>query len=214
MPQARSEAWRIFASAPTQLDRDELVALGYAGLAMAASAWPGYCERNGFDPQAYQYFAAYARRRMKGAMLDAMRTSDWVSRSVRNRAKLLRAADPADVKTEAQLEKETGLTAAQIRETVAGVARRPVSMDAEPVDVAEDDDVEGQVLVRAILSAAVAALEELPEEVQIVIALRYHQGKDLRQIADMLNRTPDEVSAMHVSGVVTVREAMAAAASE
>lgn len=213
MPQARSEAWRVFSSAPTQLDREELVALAYAGLAMAAAAWPEYCDRNKFDPKAYQYFAAYARRRMKGAILDALRSQDWVSRSVRNRAKALRAADPADVKTEEQLSEETGLTIEQIRQTVAGVARRPVSMDAEPVDVAEDEGVEDQVLVRAILAAAVAELERLPEETQIVVALRYHQGKDLKEIAELLNRNMDEVSAMHASGIIAVREAMAAAAT-
>jgi RNA polymerase sigma factor FliA len=213
MVQARSEAWKIFQNAPTQLDRDELTSLAYSGLAMAAAKWPDYCARNEFDPAAYHYFAAYALRRIRGAILDALRAQDWVSRSVRGRAKAIRAADPSDSKTEAQLSAETGLTIAQIRATIAGVARRPVSMDAEPVDVAEDDDVEGQVLVRAIIEAAMSAMETLGEETQIVLALRYHQQLELKEIAGLLDRTEQEVSVMHVDGILAVRDAMAAAAT-
>lgn len=214
LPQARSEAWKIFASAPTQLDKDELVSLAYTGLAMAAAKWPDYCARNSFNEQAYHYFAAYALRRIRGSMLDAMRSADWVSRSVRSRAKALRAADPSDNKTEKQLSEDTGLTVRQIRDTITGVARRPVSMQAEPVDVPEDESVEGQVLVHAILGAAVDLIETFTEEEQIILALRYFRGMELKDIAGELNRTEPEVQAIHVKCIVAVREVMAGAAIE
>jgi RNA polymerase sigma factor for flagellar operon FliA len=214
MPQARSEAWRAFQRAPHVLDRDELTSLAYTGLAMAASMWGPYCERRGFSPQAYQYFAAYALRRMRGAILDYQRSVDYVSRSVRSRAKAITEAGYDVGASVDEVAAETSLTPAQIRDTVAAVSRRPVSMDAEPVDVAEVTDVEGQAQVHLMLEAAVAALRKLPEEVQIVIALHYHQSAELEEIAAVLNRSKDEIAAFHIEGCFAVRDAMAQAISE
>lgn len=128
MPQARSEAWKIFQSAPQQLDREELQSLAYLGLVMAAERWERYCAEHGYSPDATEYFAAYALRRLRGAMLDAMRSQDWVTRSVRSRAKAIRAAGQDLGATEEQISETTGLTTQQIRDTLAGVARRPVKI--------------------------------------------------------------------------------------
>ena len=87
LPQARTEAWRRFSAAPQQLELDEMIQLASLGLVMAASRWEQYCAENHYDPGATEYFAAYALRRMRGSMLDAMRSSDWVTRSTRHRAK-------------------------------------------------------------------------------------------------------------------------------
>lgn len=214
LPQARSEAWRCFQSAPQQLELDELVSLANVGLAQAAARWETYCADHGYDPAAVQYFPPYALRRMRGAMLDYMRSVDWVTRSVRGRAKRLRDAGADTGATEAQLAEATGLTTAQIRETAAAVARRPVSMDAEPVDVAEDHDVEGAAAVAAVLDAVVTALAAQPWKVQTVVALRYHQAMDLREIAATLQLTEAEVSEAHAIGILAVHEAMVRAASD
>jgi RNA polymerase sigma factor (sigma-70 family) len=225
LPQARSEARKAWRRAPA-LDREELVSLAYTGLAMAASAWSGYCERNGFDVSCgtwpcqrpdicgTRFFAAYALRRMRGAILDYQRQADWVSRSVRTRARAIRDAGYDLGTSEADTAAQTGLTPAQIRDTIAAVARRPVSADAEPVDVAEDDDVEGQAQVRLLLAAAVDTIRTLPEEVQIVLALRYYSQAEPAEIASLLNRTADEVAVFHMRGITAVRAAMVQAAAE
>jgi RNA polymerase sigma factor FliA len=214
LPQARTEAWKAFQRAPQQLDREELVSLAYTGLAMAAAMWPDYCARNGYDPHAYNFFAAYALRRMRGAILDYQRQADWVSRSVRTRAKAIREAGYDLGVSEADTAAATGLSTAQIRDTVAAVARRPVSFDAEPADAPEDEDVESQAQVRIMLAAAVTAIRRLPEEIQIVLALRYHRDASPGEIAPLLNRTPAEVDALCTRGITVVREAMAGAIAE
>src|SRR5215475_14838255 len=83
IPQARSEAWRAFQKAPHALDREELESIALAGLVQAASMWPDYCDRNGYDPARAVdgYFHAYALRRMRGAILDYLRSVDWVTRN-------------------------------------------------------------------------------------------------------------------------------------
>jgi RNA polymerase sigma factor FliA len=214
MPQARSEAWRRYQAAPQQLDLDELVSLASTGLAMAGARWERYCSENDYDPGATQYFAAYALRRMRGAMLDYMRSADWVTRSVRSRAKALRQAGQDLGASAEELGTRTGLSAQQISDTLAAVARRPVSMDAEPVDIADSDDVEGQAVVNSVLVAAVGALRKQPLDVQAVLALRYHQGKELREIAVLIGRTEAETAELHTTGILAVHAAMVAAVAE
>jgi RNA polymerase sigma factor for flagellar operon FliA len=226
LPQAQSEAWRVFQAAPQQLDREELVSLAYTGLAMAAARWPDYCAERGFSPGCGEvpcrdpltcgtrYFAAYSLRRMRGAMLDAMRSSDWVTRSVRGRVKLLREAGADLGRTEAELVRDTGLTREQVRDALARVARRPVSSDAEPVDVADPASVEDDVMTRSVLDAAAAAVRAQPPAVQVVLTLHYHLRREFREIAVLLGSTPDEVSEMHSAGVEAVHDAMIRAVGE
>jgi RNA polymerase sigma factor FliA len=214
MPQARSEAWRMFSTAPQQLDLGELTSWAYMGLAQARDRWPDYCASRGYSPEATQYFAAYALRRIRGSMYDSLRKLDWVSRSTRRRAKDLREAGQDLGAGEAELAQRTGLSPQQIRTTVAAVARRPVSLDAEPVDVPDSDDVEGQAAVSIVLSAAVLALRRQHPDVQAVIALRYHQDRDVQEIAELFGRSRAEVEDLHTAGVLAVHAAMLSAVAE
>lgn len=214
MPQAKAEAWKLFNTAPQQLSLDELVSWAYLGLSKAGDRWQGYCEKNSYSPDATQYFAAYALRYIRGTMVDSLRSSDHVTRSMRRRAKDLRDAGQDLGVGESELAEKTGLTVQQIRATVAAVARRPVSMDAEPVDIADDDDVEGQAVVNTVLAAAVQVLLAQPPDVQAVIALRYHQGMDLRAVATQLGWPESEVGDLHTAGILAVHEAMLSAVDE
>lgn len=214
VPQARSEAWKVFQTAPQTLDRDELTSLALLGLAQAAERWPVYCEKNGYSPDALEYFAAYALRRIRGAMLDYLRSQDWLSRAMRGRAKALRDAGMDTGVSEAELARRTGLTIAQVRETQAALARRPVSVDAEPVDLTEPGDVESAAMVSVVLDAVVTALRGQGPEITVIIALRYYRGWELADIAPLLGRGLDEVRRFHDQGVLAVHQAMAAAATE
>lgn len=214
LPQARNEAWKVFQTAKHALDLDELISIAYTGLWQAAVRWTEYCSKHGYDPGATQYFAAYATRRMRGAMLDAMRSNDWLTRSMRSRAKLLREAGQDLGRTEAELSTETGMTPEQIRETLAGVARKPVSVDAEPVDIPEQQGVESQVMVATVLGAVVREMKTLPMPVQVVLCLHYFAGKELREIAELLREPESRVSAMHIDGVLSVHKKMVGAVQD
>jgi RNA polymerase sigma factor FliA len=214
LPQARAEAWRWFQRAPQQLELDELVSLGAHGLAMAGARWETYCAEHGYDPGRLEYFPPYALRRMRGSILDYMRSVDWVTRSTRGKAKRLREAGQDLGATEAQLTAETGLDARQIRDTMAAVARRPVSMDAEPVEVTDAADVEGQAVVNAVTGKLVEAMCAQPPLVQAVLALHYHQGLGFREIAELLSVTEPEITSANQAGLLAVHTAMVSAASD
>lgn len=220
MPQARSEAWKVFSNAPHALDLDDLTSLAYTGLMMAATRWPQYCAERSFHPGCGQvpcadpvtcgtrFFAAYCLRRIRGAMLDAMRSADWVTRSMRTKAKLIRDAGQDLGKSEAELASATGLSTRQIRDTLSGVAARPVSFDAESHDVPDSGDTESQVFVSGVLGAVAAEMNGLDPETRVVLAMRFHQGLDFEVIAGKLGTTVDRVTGLHNAGVLAVHDVM------
>jgi RNA polymerase sigma factor for flagellar operon FliA len=208
MPQAKSEAWKVFQSAPHALDLDDLTSLAYTGLVMAATRWPQYCAERGFDPGATQYFAAYCLRRIRGAMLDAMRSADWVTRSMRAKAKAIAEADAGHGRGEDEIAAATGLSRRQIRDTLAGVAGRPVPFDAESHDVAGPGDTESQVVVSSVLDAVLAVLDRLDGRAQVVVALRFHRGLDFAEIAGLLGLPEQRVTDLHNAAVLAVHDAM------
>src|SRR5690348_3659452 len=73
----------IAAKIPRHVSRDDLISAGMAGLAQAA--------RN-FDAERGISFDRYASTRIRGALLDELRSCDWASRSVRSRARQVQGA--------------------------------------------------------------------------------------------------------------------------
>jgi RNA polymerase sigma factor for flagellar operon FliA len=211
VPQARSEAYKVWQRAPHALEMDELESLALSGLAAAGARWPAYCAEKGHDPGALEYFAAYALRRMRGSMLDWLRSQDWVTRSARTRAKLLRDAGQDRGLTDAELAAATGMDLATVRETIAAVSARPVSMDAEPHDVQSADDVEGQAVVSQVLSAACGVIDRLGDPSRTILVLRYYHGLTVPELAACIGLAAEEASRLYQEALFEVHGAMLAA---
>jgi len=208
MPQARGEAYKVWQRAPHALELDELHSIALTGLAQSAARWERYCHEHGHSPQAYEYFGAYAMARMRGAMLDSLRSQDWVTRSDRTRAKAIRDAGQDRGASEAELAATTGMTVAEVRSTMAAVSARPVSMDAEPHDVADDYDVESAAVVSEVLAAVTGVTRRLPPETQVLLALRYYAGRSLAEAAAALGMEPGEAGRRHAAAVLAIHDAM------
>lgn len=208
VPSARAEAYRVWQRAPHALEMDELEAIALSGLAAAAHRWPVYCREKGHDPTAWQFYRAYVTRRMRGAMLDYLRSQDWVTRSARTKSKALRAAGQDRGLTDAELAAATGMSVAEVREVTAAVAARPVSMDAEPHDVAGEDDVEGQAVVSQVLAAVSGVISRLGDHERVILVLRYHQGMALPDIAPYAGVTPDEAVRLHQASILEIHAEM------
>jgi RNA polymerase sigma factor FliA len=208
MPQARAEAYKVWQRAPHALELDELESLALGGLAAAQARWEAYCAEKGHDPTRYEYFPAYCLRRMRGAMLDWLRTQDWVTRSARTRAKAIRDAGQDRGLSEEELSAATGLTVTEIRGTLAAVSARPVSLDAEPHDVAGTEDVEGAAVVSEVLGAVISAMAGLPRPAREILVLRYYHGQGIEQAAAVAGVTPEEGAGLYATAVLAVHDAM------
>lgn len=208
-PQARAEAYKAWQRAPHALELEELHAEALTGLAQARARWFRYCEVNSFSPAETRFYAAYCLRRIRGAILDAMRANDWVTRSARTRAKQLREAGADRGLPEAELAAATGLTAREIRETTAAVAARPFSFDAEPYDVADAaEDVEGAAVVSSVLGSVTGALAALGGDAQRLLVLRYYEGLTVPEAAAALGMDPDQARELHEEAVLAVHDEM------
>src|ERR1700690_1474441 len=83
LPLVKAIAVRVHENLPVHVDLDDLVHAGILGLFDAA---------NKFDPEKQVVFPAYAKHRIKGAILDSLRQLDWASRDMRRRHKQVEAA--------------------------------------------------------------------------------------------------------------------------
>lgn len=208
MPQVRAEAWKVYQRAPHALDLDEMQALGLLGLAQATAKWNDYCWRRGFDPDRTEYFIAYVLRRVKGAMLDALRSQDWVTRSSRTKAKMLRDAGQDLGLDEQTLARRAGLTVQEVRDTVAAVSARPVSLDAELHDVPSADGTESQAVVSSVLMEFMRVVTARSPEARALVALRYYYGCSLAECAEVIGITEDEAARLHQEVILAAHSAM------
>lgn len=210
-PQARSEAWRAFQKAPHVLELAELESQALFGLAQAAARWLPYCAERGHDPWAFHYYAAFCLRRMRGAILDAMRAADWVTRAERTRAKQLRDIGQEYPMSEQELAAVTGMSPQEVRSTMAVVSARPVSMDAEPHDFASEDDVQSSALVSLALEAASCTVRSLPPDAQRLLVLRYYYGKSVADAAAIAGVGAQCAAEVHFTAVTAVHRSLAEA---
>lgn len=215
LPLAESLAKQVWNTAPYALELDELRGIAYLGLVQIADRWEAYCAENGHDPAATQYFKVMVVRRVRGAIYDALRRSDWATRLLRSRAKALQEAGQDTGLSETELAERSGLTLDEVRATIRDMAqRRPLSLDAEEVEPFADRDVESSAVTSGILARVVECIRGMSTEERIVIALHYYQGLQLGQVAAATGMAESRVSTLHAEAVLTIHEAMRAAATE
>jgi RNA polymerase sigma factor for flagellar operon FliA len=203
---------------PAHVEEADLISYGLGGLISAI-------ER--FDLTREIKFETYAITRIRGAIIDELRTLDWVPRSVRARArefervnmklesKLRRAPTDDEMATELeisvndfqdQLVQISNSTIVALDElwSVSDASGDSVSLlDTLPDRGAPDP----QVLVdeselRDRIADAIAAL---PEREKLVVALYYYENQTLREIGEVLGVTESRVSQLHTKAVLRLR---------
>jgi RNA polymerase sigma factor FliA len=201
---------------------DELVSAGTLGLVQTLEA---------FDITRGLAFSTYAMRRIRGSMLDELRSRDWVPRSVRSKGRQLaiaaaqlegrlgRAPEPAEVAQALSLDMETYW---RWREEVDGAVL--VSLDgsissehAESATLREtlqDKSAESPgeaVTQQETISNVQHAIGMLPHKERTVLALYYYEELNLRQIAEVLHVTESRVSQIRTQALKRLRQHLSTA---
>jgi RNA polymerase sigma factor for flagellar operon FliA len=202
-PLVKYVAGRLRTRMPDTVDQDDLVSDGVLGLMDAI-------ER--FEPQRGLSFQTFAVPRIRGAIIDGMRSMDFVPRSVRDK---LRVVQRAQVRLEErlgrapeedELAKEAGIPLQQLRDLSRQSNSNHASLDdfdlADELSSAADHVVE-QGDVNASL---MRVIEELAERDQVIIALYYFEGLTLAEIGQVLGVTESRVSQVHRRATITLRE--------
>jgi RNA polymerase sigma factor for flagellar operon FliA len=190
LPMVRRLAWHVHGSGRTGIEIDDLVQAGLVALTECAQKHNGPTEDG---------FAAYAKLRVRGAMVDLVRRSTPLSRAASDRRRLLRDASAALTTTlgrapsEDELAEAMGITPNALAELRA--ASEPLRF--EPSDDAYSDrdsafaddrpdsfELLADEQTRGQVAAAIAAL---PERLQMVIQLYFVEELNLAEIADVLS---------------------------
>lgn len=211
-PLAQSLAQQVWRTAPHALELDEMRGIANLGLVTAATRWTSFCAEKGHDPHQLQFFKPYVVRRVYGSLIDAIRASDWATRSLRTRAKALLEAGQDKGLSDKELAARTGMTVLEVRATIRGMAQRPVSLEGAELDPVAGTNVESSAFTRFVLASVVDVIRTLPRDEQTVLALVYFNNMQLQQVAKALGVPDSRVSELHASAVLTVHQAMVKAA--
>lgn len=211
---AQSLAQQVWRTAPHALELDELCGIAYLGLVSAARRWEPYCKERNFSVDALEYFKPFVVRRVHGSLIDAIRSSDWATRSLRNRAKALQDAGQDKGVPEKELAERSGMTVQEVRNTIRGMAQRPVSLEAEELDPVANHGVESDAFTADMLGTVVGTIQDLDVDQQIVLTLHYFQGLQLQEVARTMGISESRASQLHAKAVLAVLDQMKTTATQ
>jgi len=220
-PLVKYVSGRMASGLPAHVEEADLISYGLSGLISAI-------ER--FELEREIKFETYAITRIKGAIIDELRSLDWVPRSVRARA---RAIERANTKLEHKLQRaptdeemarELEMTVTEFQDALLQISNSTVAALDElwTVSDASGDQVSlldtlqdpgapdpAHVIDATDLKDRIAdAIARLPEREKLVVALYYYENLTLREIGEVLGVTESRVSQLHTKAVLRLRGRM------
>ncbi len=210
-------AYRIAVRLPPYIDINDLISSGIIGLMDAIEK---------YDPSRGAKFRTYAEFRIKGAMLDELRSLDWIPRSVRQKASELENV---------YFKLEQRLGRAAYDEEVADALN--IDMDeyfnilkkASPIPIfsfddlwdgdkggekknsldcladSKDSDPQTSLKLNEIKNIIARAIDGLPEQERIMVSLYYYEELTMKEIGEVLGITESRISQIHTKAVLRLR---------
>ncbi|MFQ5556822.1 MAG: RNA polymerase sigma factor WhiG [Acidimicrobiales bacterium] len=224
-PLVKYVAGRVGVGLPQNVEQADLVSYGVFGLIDAIEK---------FDPERGYKFETYAIARIKGAILDELRSIDWVPRSVRAKARTLeRAYAKLEAlhhrpPTDREVAEELGVTERQLQHTLSQISFvGVVALDemlaagdrGESVTLGETvpdhgDGPVGLYEVEEMRQILASSINRMPEREKIVLTLYYYEGLTLAEIGRVLGVTESRVCQIHTKAVLQLRSRIRAAQRE
>lgn len=197
---------------PSHVNRDDLTSAGLTALVLAARA---------YDAERGVPFDRYAATRIRGALLDELRSIDWASRSVRRRARDLSETRSAlanalgRTPSVTEVARAAGLTEDEVAANDDDVARAQVlslqGSTTTPIDelvphrAPSPEDLLEQAEKLEYLREAI---EELPDRLRIVVQDYFFAERPMADIAAELGVTDSRISQMRAEALVLLRDAL------
>ena len=218
LPTVRYLARRIHERLPQHVDLDDLVSAGVVGLIDALSK---------FDHEKKVQFKSYAQFRIRGAILDSLRTLDWSPRELRRKGRAVEEAIRSVTQrmgrapAEAEIAGEMKLSLAEYQGLLGdlkgleiGSLHMERSQDSGDEELAyipgaPDEDPLFRCLKGEMKQRLADAIEDLPEKERMVLTLYYYEELTMKEIGLTLGVVESRVSQIHSSAVVRLRGAMA-----
>jgi RNA polymerase sigma factor for flagellar operon FliA len=221
-PLVKYVAGRVGVGLPPNIEQADLVSYGIFGLIDAIEK---------FDLERAIKFETYAISRIKGAIIDELRSIDWIPRSVRYKAREVEKAYAAlEAKlhrspTESEVAEELGIKLEELHTIFSQVSFvNVVALDElltaggekgdklSLVDTLEDTKAEDPVAAfetEETKYLLARAINTLPEREKIVVTLYYYEGLTLAEIGQVLGVTESRICQMHTKAVLQLRGKLA-----
>ena len=217
LPIVRFLARRIHERLPQHVDIEDLVSAGVVGLMDAFSK---------FDPEKKVQFRSYAQFRIRGAILDSLRTLDWSPRELRRKGRAVeeairvltqrmgRAPGEAEVAAEMLLSlEEYQQLLGELKGLEIGTLHMERNEDSGEEELAyipgrPEDDPLFHCLRGELEDRLTEAISNLPDRERLVMTLYYYEEMTMREIGLALGVVESRVSQVHASAVVHLRAAL------
>lgn len=213
-PLVKRIAYHLLSRLPPSVQADDLIQAGSIGLIEAS--------RN-FDSGKGASFATYAGIRIRGAMLDEIRRTDWTPRSVHRKAREVAAAvrrienekgrDARDVEVAAEM----GIDLIQYHKILQDATRCRIFSFEDPGPLADEpfssadkrpnqpfENLQDEDFKKGLAEA----IKGLPERERLVMALYYDEELNLREIGDVLGVSESRVCQIHGQALIRLRARM------
>jgi len=214
MPAVRWVARRIHERLPQHVDLEDLVSAGVVGLLDAFRK---------FDPAKKVQFRSYAQFRIRGAILDSLRTLDWSPRDLRRKGRAVEeairqlTARCGRTPSEPEVAREMGLELEEYQQLLGelkgleiGTLHLERSEDSGEEELAylpspSDEDPLFRCLRGEMRERLAAAIDQLPERERLVVTLYYYEEMTMKEIGLALSVVESRVSQIHSSAVAHLR---------
>ncbi|MCL6623115.1 MAG: FliA/WhiG family RNA polymerase sigma factor [Fimbriimonadales bacterium] len=209
-------AGRVVSALPPGLDREDLISAGTIGLIKAVDQ---------FDPNREVKFETYAIALIRGAILEMLRSEDWVPRSIREKLKALERAQFAlEAKlgrppTEEELAQALNISQEDLRTLIQQATRTAVLSLDEVLSGHEGEDnikfseiladerssPEVEAQSRELLRRLQESIDRLPDRERLVIGLYYYEGLTFKEIGEVLRVSESRVYQLHTQAMTRMR---------
>ena len=214
LPTVRYLARRIHERLPQHVEIDDLVSAGFLGLIDASRK---------FDPAKKVQFRSYAQFRIRGAILDSLRTLDWSPRELRRKGRAVEEAirtltartgrTPSEPEVAAELRMGLGeyhQLLGELKGLEIGTLHVERSEDSGDEELAyipnnPEEDPLFVCLKGEMQKRLSAAIDQLPERERLVTTLYYFEEMTMKEIGVTLGVVESRVSQIHASAVLHLR---------
>lgn len=219
LPYVKSTAQRLSIYANSAQDTDDLVNAGIIGLMDAIDR---------YDPFKGASFKNYAQHRIRGSIMDEIRSMDWVPYSTRDKARKIEKIyaelenngnkDPV----EQDMANAMGMTLDQYYNALLEISRMTISLlddiFHDDDEITSDDntmgDPEKELLMTETEALVGEAIEKLPDKERLVVTLYYYEEMTMKDIGKTINVSESRVCQLHSSAVLRLHAKLKLAGME
>ena len=206
LPLVKIVAGRIAISLPPHIDREDLISSGFFGLIDAI-------ER--FEIKRNIKFETYASVRVRGAMIDYLRSKDWIPVTMRQKIRKYEQtlcqleSELGRSATDEELSEALGITVKELKNLIGQFNSSTIvpleeylqtdnieSVDSNPAETAE---------YRELKETLAKVIDRLPEKERLVVSLYYYDELTLKEISLILKLSEARISQLHTKAIFRMR---------